>query len=313
MQHKSPDIRRQVMKRVLSCLALAGLAATSAFASGNGLYAEYRNLGSSTVIKTVDGEGPILHGYSWACSNAGQGFTDYEGRCELWAGIWNGWGKFEETLTGYIEAPQTGLYTISGSSDDYHVVTFQDVVVAVYDAPPQGFFSFEVNLVAGQFYKIQIDYKNRWGSNRLGLAWVRPGGVPELIPKAHLYTEIPVIAVAVDIKPGSFPNSINLADQGLLPVAILGSGEFDVTKINPETMNIGGVTLALRGSAKAPKLAYSYEDVNEDGFTDLMTFFDLQTLVAGGVLTESTVALEVFGSLWNGTSLAGMDSVNIVH
>jgi hypothetical protein len=120
-------------------------------------------------------------------------------------------------------------------------------------------------------------------------------------------------AVEIDIKPGSFPNSINLTDRGLLPVAILGSAEFDVETIDPETINVAGVSLALRGSAKAPKLAYSYEDTNGDGFTDIMTFFDVQALVAEQVLTETTGALEISGSLYDGTSIKGMDSVNIVH
>lgn len=301
------------MKQVLSCLALVILAAGSAWASGDGLYAEYRNLGESTVIKTVDGEGPILHGGSYRCLEAGQGFTEYEDRCGLWAGIWDLWGTFEETLTGYIEAPQTGLHTIYGTADDYVVVTFQDVEVARYDDSPQGFFSFEVNLIAGQFYKLQIDYKNRWGSNRLSLGWVGPDGVIELIPRAHLYTDIPVIAVAIDIKPGSFPNSINLADRGLLPVAILGSAEFDVETIDPETISVVGVSLTLRDSPKAPKLAYSYEDVNGDGVTDLMTFFDLRVLVTEQVVSETTGVLEISGSLYEGTSIKGMDSVNIVR
>jgi hypothetical protein len=119
--------------------------------------------------------------------------------------------------------------------------------------------------------------------------------------------------VAIDIKPDSFPNSINLTEQGVLPVAILGSEAFDVMTVNPETINIGGVSLALRGSPKAPKLAYSYDDVNGDGFTDIMAFFDVPMLVAQQILTETTVALEVSGSLCNGTTIKGTDSVEIVH
>lgn len=66
------------------------------------------------------------------------------------------------------------------------------------------------------------------------------------------------VSVDIDIKPGSDPNSINLGEQGLLPVAILGSSTFDVSTIHPETIAIGGVDVAERGSPKAPKLAYSY-------------------------------------------------------
>ncbi len=35
--------------------------------------------------------------------------------------------------------------------------------------------------------------------------------------------------VEIDIKPGSYPNSINLGNNGVIPVAILSSWEFDAT------------------------------------------------------------------------------------
>jgi hypothetical protein len=305
--------RRQVMKQVLSCLALVVLAATSAWASGDGLYAEYRNLGGTTVIRTVDGEGSIVHGFSWDCLWAGKGNSSYEGQCGLWAGTWDGWGKFEETLTGYLQAPKTGAFTFYLGADDYLRMTFEGEERCYWDGPYSS-CSFAVDLVEGQFYEITIEFKNRWGSCNLGFWWDLPDGTGTVaVPREYLYTEIPLIAVAIDIKPGSFPNSMNLTDRGLLPVAILGSAEFDVEMIDPETINVGGVSLALRGSTKAPKFAYSYEDVNGDGVTDLMAFFDLQVLVTQQVLTETTGALEISGSLYEGTFIKGMDSVKIVH
>ena len=120
------------------------------------------------------------------------------------------------------------------------------------------------------------------------------------------------IEVSIDIKPGSFPNSINLGDQGLLPVAILGSETFDVITIDAQTIEIGGVDLASRGSPKAPKLAYSYEDVNGDANMDLVTFFEVQMLVEAGVLTETTVALTLTATLFDGTPIIGTDSVRVV-
>jgi hypothetical protein len=123
------------------------------------------------------------------------------------------------------------------------------------------------------------------------------------------------LTVSIDVKPGSFPNSVNLGDQGLLPVAILGSATLDVTHIDPSTIVIGGVNLATRGSAKAPKLAYSIADVNGDGVPDMMLFFSIPTLVDAGVLTQSTPALTVTGNLlsaYDGTGFFGTDSVNIV-
>ena len=119
--------------------------------------------------------------------------------------------------------------------------------------------------------------------------------------------------VPIDIKPGSFPNSVNLKDQGLLPVAILGNGVgFDVSDVNPETIQIGSATLATRGSAKAPKLAYSYEDVNVDGHLDLIAFFSVPELVSDGVLYDMTAELTLMAELYDGRAMTGTDSVRIV-
>jgi hypothetical protein len=122
-----------------------------------------------------------------------------------------------------------------------------------------------------------------------------------------------VIEVDIDIKPGSYPNSINLGEHGLLPVAILGTSEFYVETIEPDSIGIGGVTLAARGSEKKPKLAYSYEDTNGDGYLDMMTFFDIQGLVEGNVLMAGTAELLITAILKVGTPIEGTDSVNIVH
>jgi hypothetical protein len=39
--------------------------------------------------------------------------------------------------------------------------------------------------------------------------------------------------VTIDIKPGSYPNSINLGSAGVVPVAIFSNESFDATTINP--------------------------------------------------------------------------------
>ena len=120
------------------------------------------------------------------------------------------------------------------------------------------------------------------------------------------------VSVNIDIKPGSDPNSINLGEKGLLPVAILGNANFDVATIHPDSVELGGTDLATRGSEKAPKLAFSFEDANSDGFVDMMIFFDVQQLVDNGALTETTDALTLTGLLIDGIPIAGTDSVRVV-
>ena len=48
-------------------------------------------------------------------------------------------------------------------------------------------------------------------------------------------------SVPVDIKPGGCPNPLNVGSQGVLPVAILGTSDLDVTTIKPETVTLNGV------------------------------------------------------------------------
>ena len=70
----------------------------------------------------------------------------------------------------------------------------------------------------------------------------------------------PAISVAFDIKPKSCPNPINTKDKGVLPVAVLGSETFDVTRLylshlaasgapswgSPPQVGTGGRCRALR-------------------------------------------------------------------
>jgi len=122
-----------------------------------------------------------------------------------------------------------------------------------------------------------------------------------------------VIDATIDIKPGSYPNSICLKDQGVLPVAILGSNQLDVELISPETVMLGldpcFVDLATRGPPKAPKLACSYEDVNGDGIMDMMVFFSIQELITVGALTSGSTELSLMAELVDGMAINGMDIV----
>ena len=162
--------------------------ASPPLAMGDGLYAEYRNLGETGIVFTADGEGPINHGWTGACPDT----IIYQNQCGLWAGTWNSWSLFEETLTGYIEAPETGTYLFQSWIDDYLEITINGVT-DIADDPGGAVYSIEINLVEGQFYPIVMNFKNRWGSNDLSLWWTLPSGTNKIVPKQYLYTELPQI------------------------------------------------------------------------------------------------------------------------
>ena len=93
------------------------------------------------------------------------------------------------------------------------------------------------------------------------------------------YTD--TISVDIDIKPGSYPNCFNLNGKGVIPVAILGSSDFDVTDIViDETLNFAGLAVRVRGK-KGPLCHYedvsgdfAYPEGAPDGYIDLVCQFE---------------------------------------
>ncbi|NMC28408.1 MAG: hypothetical protein GYA42_09745 [Syntrophomonadaceae bacterium] len=115
------------------------------------------------------------------------------------------------------------------------------------------------------------------------------------------------IDVGIDIKPFSCPNAINLTNQGTLPVAIFGyPGVIDVMEIDPATIELGGVSLAVK---KNGKLFFAYEDNNLDGIMDMICHFSIPQLTAGPdpALDADTDYLFLTAQLYNGTPISGED------
>jgi len=137
----------------------------------------------------------------------------------------------------------------------------------------------------------------------------------------------PVITVYVDIKPGSWPNPINIASQGVFAVAICGTEDFDVMTIDPATVKI----YAEEIEEGVSPLCWHYEDVatpymgppggghalRGDGYLDLVFHFDTQTVVTTITLTGhigQTVPLIIRGNLYiefDGTAIQGQDFVRV--
>lgn len=115
-----------------------------------------------------------------------------------------------------------------------------------------------------------------------------------------------VLDVSIDIKPGSDPNCFNNDGHGVIPVAILGDAEFDVRDIDPATMQLEG--LDVRAAGKSNKLLAHYEDVNGDGFEDLV----IQIEDSDGVFQNGEGTATLTGNLFDGTPIEGTDSICIV-
>lgn len=107
-----------------------------------------------------------------------------------------------------------------------------------------------------------------------------------------------VIEVAVDIKPGSFPNPINPRSKGVVPVAILSTADFDAADIDPASVRFGP-------AGASPDKNGKLKDVNGDGRPDLVLHFRTQStgIVCG--MTE----VSLFGFTFAGRRIEGSDSI----
>jgi hypothetical protein len=115
------------------------------------------------------------------------------------------------------------------------------------------------------------------------------------------------IEVDIDIKPGSYPNSINVKSNGVVPVAILGSDVFDVTSVDVTTLAFGPAGASpVHDLTNADTYFYHLQDVNGDGWLDLVAHFRQKEagLMKGD--TEATLT----GATWGGIPFEGTDSVN---
>ncbi|UCC63457.1 MAG: hypothetical protein JSV36_22490 [Anaerolineae bacterium] len=108
----------------------------------------------------------------------------------------------------------------------------------------------------------------------------------------------PVVKVEIDVKPGSYPNSINLGSMGVVPVAVLTTDDFDASTVDPATVTFAG----------ASPLRWTTEDVDSDGDLDLLFHFRTQELSLDGSSTVATLTGTTFG----GQAIQGTDTVNIV-
>jgi hypothetical protein len=112
----------------------------------------------------------------------------------------------------------------------------------------------------------------------------------------------PAATVLIDIKPGSFPNSINPRSRGVVPVAIRTTDTFDVFTVNPLTVRFG------RTGTEAAAKHVTFEDIGRDGTFDMILHFETEDtgITCGGTSASLT------GHTWGGQAIHGSDSIQTV-
>jgi len=109
----------------------------------------------------------------------------------------------------------------------------------------------------------------------------------------------------IDIKPGSDPNCFNSNGHGVIPVAILGSADFDVSTIDPSTVLLDSQAVRVKG--KSGNWG-SLEDVNGDGFDDLVV-----QILDDGIYTPGNTIGVVTAQSYAGVEFRGQDTICITQ
>ncbi len=112
--------------------------------------------------------------------------------------------------------------------------------------------------------------------------------------------------VLLDIKPGSFPNSLNLGANGTTPSAILSTPTFDATAVDISTITLAGAPVATKNNGA---WMISFEDVNRDGRLDLVFHVTTSKLHLDSTSTEAFL----YAQTQSGTPLISVDTVRTVH
>ena len=117
------------------------------------------------------------------------------------------------------------------------------------------------------------------------------------------------LEVDVDIRPGIYPNEIDLASKKTVPVAVLTTSTFDAADIDPTTVLFAGVLVAKKGGGPKARLLAVVSDVDGDGDQDLL----MQFATKGMQLDLTSTSAGLTGSTFAGDPVQGSDSVVVTR
>jgi hypothetical protein len=144
-----------------------------------------------------------------------------------------------------------------------------------------------------------------------------PRDIVDMTQKVHDSLHLAFVKnVTVDIIPSDCRNEIEVA-RDTLEVAILGTGDSDVTEINPDTLLLEGIApLDFELTDVETQLVpfssqRCAQEERRDDFLDMVVQFDLQKILdtVGLASPAALRPLVLSGALFDGTLIEGMDAV----
>ena len=112
-------------------------------------------------------------------------------------------------------------------------------------------------------------------------------------------TSAQTIKVVIDVKPGDSPTTIEPTREGMLPVAILSTADFDAATVDATTVRIGP------NGTEAEPFKYMNDDVNRDGRADLLILVRVQDMKA----TCGDKVIRLAGTTNRGAKIEGSETV----
>lgn len=129
------------------------------------------------------------------------------------------------------------------------------------------------------------------------LSWNKPDKATAFSLFGQLHPTPGPLEAEIELEPGDDTNRIDPVGRGVVAVAIIGSTTFDVSDVDVTTLAFVGPN----GATPAPGEGGHFEDVNDDGLTDLVSHY--ATAEAGISLGDTEAC--VTGELLNDTRSKG--------
>lgn len=199
----------------------------------------------------------------------------------------------------YSDGGLTFHFDRYGSETDNLYLDGEKFATIFWDEGGFSHFTFDLAAAAGN-HTITIEYQSSGRMNGHYIDFL------QLLTDVD-DTKCEKIKVDIDIKPGSFPSCFNNDGRGVIPVAIFGSADFKVRKIDTATLELEGLPVSTRPNGG---LRVAYEDWNNDGYLDLLVKFkDID-----GVFFPGDEWATVTGMLKNGiTPFEGVGDICITQ